>query len=464
MDLKLKNLNRLKLGIEMHFENRLVLEDIDKQINESSVMKIQFLLTFRLFLISFSLLSHLMFTHAANLDVADFGAQTKGGIGGEIIRVTNLNGEGPGSLRAALEEKGSRVVVFEVGGVIDLDQRNLNIKHPFITVAGQTAPSPGITIIKGGISISGHDVVIQHIRVRPGDAGNPKKSGWSPDGISTNGAYNVLLDHCSCTWAVDENLSVSGPRLEGPEATSHEVTLRHCIIAEGLDDSSHNKGPHSKGTLIHDYCRKIAVIGNLYAHNVDRNPYFKAFTTGVIVNNLIYNPGRRAINVNYSDSEWEDSGITPENCRIAAVGNVVICGIDSSKYLYMIGPRGDVYMEDNLSLLRNGKPGLMLGDDVNKLNNKPVWLDGLQPISAERVEDYVLQTAGARPSERDAIDKRIVDEVRKRQGRIINSQDDVGGYPIQEMVKRPLDVPENNIEEWLEEMAYAVEVTPTSMH
>lgn len=404
-----------------------------------------------------------MLSHAAQLDAADFGAQTRGGLGGEIIRVTNLNGSGPGSLRAALEAKGPRVVVFEVGGVIDLDQHNLNIKQPFITVAGQTAPSPGITIIKGGISISGHDVVIQHIRVRPGDAGNPKKSGWAPDGMSTNAAYNVLFDHCSCTWAVDENLSVSGPRLAGPAATSHEVTLRHCIIAEGLDDSSHEKGPHSKGSLIHDYCRNIALIGNLYAHNVDRNPYFKAFTTGVIVNNLIYNPGRRAINVTYADSEWEGSGITPQNCRIAAVGNVLIQGIDTNKDLYMIGPRGDVYMEDNLSLKWNGLQGLMLGGNVNILNEKPVWPEGLQPMPAERVEDYVLQTVGSRPAERDAIDQRIVDEIRKRRGRIIDSQDDVGGYPNLQMIKRPLDVPENNIKAWLDEMAREVEAIPSSV-
>lgn len=402
-------------------------------------------------------------SHAAQLDAADFGAQTRGGLGGEIIRVTNLNGSGPGSLRAALEAKGPRVVVFEVGGVIDLDQHNLNIKQPFITLAGQTAPSPGITIIKGGISISGHDVVIQYIRVRPGDAGNPKKSGWAPDGMSTNAAYNVLFDHCSCTWAVDENLSVSGPRLAGPAATSHEVTLRHCIIAEGLDDSSHEKGPHSKGSLIHDYCRNIALIGNLYAHNVDRNPYFKAFTTGVIVNNLIYNPGRRAINVTYADSEWKDSGITSQNCRIAAVGNVLIHGIDTNKDLYMIGPRGDVYMEDNLSLKRNGVQGLMLGGDVNILKEKPVWPEGLQPMPAERVEDYVLQTVGSRPAERDAIDQRIVDEIRKRRGRIIDSQDDVGGYPNLQMIKRPLDVPENNIEAWLDEMAREVEAVPSSV-
>ncbi|MDP6039696.1 MAG: hypothetical protein QGG64_14190, partial [Candidatus Latescibacteria bacterium] len=216
---------------------------------------------------------------------SDFGMNTSGGRGGRIIRVTTLAVSGAGSLNEALSASGPRIVVFEVGGVIDLAKQRLTIRDPFVTVAGQTAPSPGITIVRGGLSIQTHDVIVQHIRVRPGDAGEPKGSGWEPDGIGTSGgdAYNIVIDHCSISWAVDENLSASGSNTEGPDATSHRITFRNCIIAEGLDDASHSKGRHSKGSLIHDFCREIAIIGNLYAHNVQRNPYFKAFTTGVIV-------------------------------------------------------------------------------------------------------------------------------------------------------------------------------------
>ena len=198
-----------------------------------------------------------------------FGVHTPAGRGGKVIRVTNLNSEGSGSFRAALEQEGARIVVFEVGGVINLAKNDLLVIEPFLTVAGQTAPSPGITLIRGGLGIESHDVLIQHLRVRPGDAGEPKKSGWEPDGITATGAsaYNIVIDHCSISWAVDENLSASGPRLEGHAATSHNITFSHCIIAEGLNDSSHAKGPHSKGSLIHEHCTNIAVIGNLYAHN-----------------------------------------------------------------------------------------------------------------------------------------------------------------------------------------------------
>ena len=121
-----------------------------------------------------------------------WAAQTPGGRGGRIIRVTTLDSEGPGSLREAIEADGPRIVVFEVGGVIDLNRKTLKIANPFITIAGQTAPSPGVTLIRGGIDIGGHDVIIQHIRVRPGSAEQGWMSGWDEDSISTQAAWNVI--------------------------------------------------------------------------------------------------------------------------------------------------------------------------------------------------------------------------------------------------------------------------------
>ena len=146
--------------------------------------------------------------------VKGFGLDSKGGSGGEIIKVTNLNREGEGSFASALEHAGPRIIVFEVAGVIDLDRKSLRITNPFVTVAGQTAPSPGITLIRGGLSIQAHDVIIQHIKIRPGEAGQTKKSGWEVDGIGcSKGAWNVIIDHCSVTWSTDENISPSGPKI-----------------------------------------------------------------------------------------------------------------------------------------------------------------------------------------------------------------------------------------------------------
>ena len=388
-----------------------------------------------------------------------FGIPTKGGLHGKIIRVTTLDAEGPGSIRAALETRGPRIVVFEVGGIIDLEKRALEITEPFLTIAGQTAPYPGITFICGGFWINTHDIVIQHIRVRPGDAGEARRSGWSPDGMTTSGgnAYNIIVDHCSFSWAVDENLSASGRRTEGPDATSHNITFSNNIIAEGLNNSSHEKGPHSKGTLIHDFCRDIAIAGNLFAHNAKRNPYFKAHTTGVIVNNLIYNPGGAAIQLSYSPMEWKGSKYKPENCKVSIVGNVLHKGFDSRTSLALVMNKGDAYMEDNLAFERNGAPAPRVGGNIVQLDQKPVWPDNFTPLSSAEVVNYVVNHAGARPKERDEVDQRIIQDFLARKGKIIDSQDEVGGYPTDKSTYRKLDVPAEDIESWLARYAHALE-------
>ena len=384
-----------------------------------------------------------------------FGNATKGGLNGKIIRVTNLNATGPGSLREAIQAKGPRIVVFEVGGVIDLNKGQLDVREPFLTIAGQTAPSPGITIIKGGFWINTHDILIQHIRVRPGDAGEPKRSGWSPDGLTTSGgdAYNVLVDHCSFTWAVDENLSASGERTEGPDSTSHNITFSNNIIAECLSNSSHEKGPHSKGTLIHDFCRDIAIVGNLYAHNGMRNPYFKAHSTGVIVNNLIYNPGRVAILLYYSKSEWKNARYEPENCRVSIVGNVLYAGKNTNEKMALVAAMGDAFMKDNLAFDTEGMALPLTYGNINILSEKPVWPTDLMPLPADEVVGYITGHVGARPKERDVVDKRIIQDFLDKKGQILDSQDEVGGYPKHKATYRKLDVPDEDIDSWLMQLA-----------
>jgi hypothetical protein len=387
-----------------------------------------------------------------------FGTETPAGRGGRIIRVTNLESEGPGCLRAALAAKGPRIVVFEVGGVIDLDRKHLEIAEPFVTVAGQTAPSPGVTIIRGGITMTTHDILLQHLRVRMGDAGQPKKSGWEPE-VTTKGpgCYNIVVDHCSISWAVDENLSASGPRYNGPGGTTHDVTFSHNILAEGLDNATHGDGPHSKGSLIHDNCRNIAVIGNLYAHNRERNPYFKAFTTGIVVNNVVYNPGRFAIQVNWIPAEWEGKNVKPENARVSVAGNVVIYGADTAPGLAAVSRKGEVYLEDNIALDRAGKPAPMTSGEINLLKEKPVWPEGLTAMPAKDTVAYVIAHSGARAKDRDEVDQRIIREFQERKGRIIDSQDDVGGYPKIAPTRRRLDIPKGNVAAWLAKMAHDLE-------
>jgi pectate lyase len=387
---------------------------------------------------------------------------TEGGLGGKIVRVTNLESSGPGSLRTALMSPGARIVVFEVGGVIDLQRQPLVVSEPYVTVAGQTAPAPGITLIRGGILIDAHDVIIRHLRVRPGDAGQPRRSGWEPDGITTTGAkaHHILIDHCSISWAVDENLSASGPQHQGRSGTSRNVTFSHCIIAEALHDSSHSEGPHSKGSLIHDHCTAIAVIGCIYAHNDDRNPYFKADATGVVVNNLIYNPGTRAVSANYVTSEYRGQNERPRLARLSVVGNVMIHGQNTRWKLPLVSGRGEIYLEDNIALDGRGRSVRVASSTLAIADARPVWASDLTPVPASEVMEAVLATAGAWPAERDAVDARIVADIRALAGEIIDSQDQVGGYPDVSPSRRALDVPDGSaadIEAWLAVFSAAVE-------
>ena len=306
----------------------------------------------------------------ASFEVRGWAATTRGGQGGRILKVTNLGEAGPGSLRAALEAEGPRIVVFEVGGVIDTGGKNFNIKHPYLTVAGQTAPSPGITVIKAATVIATHDVLIQHLMLRPGEFGRPKKHGGDQDGLSTvGGAFNVIVDHCSLSWATDENLSVSGPRFAGsaPDEwrhyTSHDITYSHNLIYEGLGHSVHEKGEHSKGSLIHDNTSGVLLLANLYASNRQRSALFKGGAQGAMVNNLIFNPGDRAVHYNLFAKEWE--GQPWQTGKLALVGNVYRQGPDTPPEtpLFARGGYGDVelYLEDNLAEDAAGRPVAQLG-------------------------------------------------------------------------------------------------------
>ena len=382
-----------------------------------------------------------------------WAAATPGGRGGEILRVTTLGGDGPGSLRAALDRDGPRIIVFEVGGVIDLDRATLRIEQPYVTIAGQTAPSPGITVIRGGLDVATHDVVIQHLRIRPGEAGAAKGSDWGEDAVSTASSYNLIVDHCSLTWATDENLSASGPRFTGESpddwrgGTSHRITYSHNIIAEGLADSTHPKFEHSKGSLIHDNVSEILIYGNLYAHNYERNPQFKGGVYGAIVNNFIFNPGQRAVHYNLMALEWGD--IPFETGKMTAIGNVMRAGISTESPIafMMIGGHGNLeyYGRDNIAVDRIGQPLPMLGRyatgkaRIIETDEPPVWWTGLDVLPASEVEEWVLKNAGARPWDRDVHDIRVLADAAEGRGVIIDSEAEVGGYPRPEPTHRTFD-------------------------
>jgi pectate lyase len=381
-------------------------------------------------------------------------ATTPGGRGGEIVRVTTLAASGPGSLRAAIERSGPRTIVFEVGGVIDLDKATLVVAEPFVTIAGQTAPSPGITLIRGGVVVKTHDVVVRHIRIRPGTAGVARMGGVDFDALTTqSGARDVIVDHCSMTWATDENLSASGPRFEGDtpdewrRRMSNRITFSSNLLAEGLAHASHAKGEHSKGTLIHDNASEILIVGNLYAHNWERNPLFKGGARGFVINNLIYDPGPRAVHYNLIAEEWV--GREYQAGRVVAIGNVLRAGPSTPDDVafFMFGGSGDVelHLADNLAVDRLGNPLPQRGSyttsraRVIELAAAPALPLGVKPLDARDVQDAVIRDAGARPWNRDEIDRRIVANVIEGRGDIIDHEDEVGGYPKHAETRQAFD-------------------------
>ncbi len=382
-----------------------------------------------------------------------WAAHTPGGRGGKIIRVTNLNASGAGSLREAIEIQGPRTIVFEVAGAIDLGREDIEIKEPFLTIAGQTAPSPGVTLIRGGVNIRTHDIVIRHIRVRVGDAEQPKFS-WETDAMGTVGAaYDVIVDHCSLEWALDENLSASGKRFVGktPDEwrsnVSHRITFSNNIIAEGLANATHPKGEHSKGSLIHDNVADILIVGNLYAHNYERSPLFKGGVRGMVINNLIYDPGQRAVHYNLIAEEWGE--YERQTGSLVLIGNVLRAGPSTVKdiALFEIGGSGDIelYAQDNIAVDKIGNPLPMIGRyttapvKIIEVKSPPALPEGVKVLSAAQVQDTVIDDAGARPWDRDHDDARIVADTIEGRGRIIDSQKEVNGYPQVKEAHQPFD-------------------------
>ncbi len=378
----------------------------------------------------------------------------RSGTGGRILRVTSLAASGPGTLRAAIEAEGPRVVVFEVGGTIDLARETIVVRNPFLTVAGETAPSPGISLIRGGLSVASHDIVLRHIRVRVGADGAAPRSGWEADGLSTAAAHDVVVDHCSFAWATDENLSASGPRFDGGDRvadwrahTSRRITFTRNIVAEGLSHSAHAKGEHSKGTLIHDNVTEVLIAGNLYAHNYERNQLFKGGAQAITANNLIYDPGNRCMHYALNAEEW---GSHPwVNGRLAIVGNVVKGGPSTRRDLpfLILEGQGDLelHVAGNIARHADGRAmapvGIISDRDPRILHRPrpPVWPSGFVAGPAAGVEAAVLADAGARPWDRDAVDRRIVEQVRTGTGRVIDDERQVGGYPVLRPTRRPFD-------------------------
>lgn len=353
-----------------------------------------------------------------------FGMYAVGGRGGRVIEVTNLNDSGDGSLRAAINANEPRIVVFRVGGEIVVTD-TLVIEHPYITIAGQSAPGDGITIrntsdnARRPLKIETHDVIIRYLRVRPGPS---EQLTDDLDAIGISGGYNVILDHISAGWGTDEIMTI--------RSNSHDVSVQWSIFAEGLNDSTHIDGPESKGVMFSDGSERISFHHNLLAHNGERNP--RVQDTGVIdvVNTIVYD--------NVFNNGWGPSHVTNDvtgMLPINYVGNFYQAGVHSGSADWLISTDGDaaIFVEGNITPLR---PNNALSETVGVVRPSDwEWVVGSQhpvsPVVASNAfvaREAVLSHSGA-SCVRDAVDQRIVNDVINGTGGLIDYPDEVGGWP-----------------------------------
>jgi len=432
-----------------------------------------------------------------------FGIDTPAGSGRHletpstnVIKVTNLNDSGPGSLRNAIAQAltGPVTVVFEVSGTIEL-QSNLGLPS-YLTIAGQTAPSPGITIKNKTVSINRnfHDILIQHIRIRTGDklvGDNPDAvdvmtidnhyrvdpDGDGPD-IAWTPPYNIVIDHCSLSWSIDEVIDTGG----------NDITFSNNIISEGLSSPLHSKGGHSKGLIVQAYNYGISgahntlIANNLFVHNASRNPSIFAGKL-VVANNVLYD---YKIGIKTDDGNVKSGPI-----QMSLVGNYVIdSSIENPMPVYIcagVQAETRIYLSDDnffmgmihtdpWNTIHPNHQRLTVSDasssvpDWARASSPPIWPTGYTAMSAADARTYVLASAGARPADRDSVDMRIVNDVKNGTGGIIASQNDVGGWPNLAKNTRTLTVPSNpnevqasgytKLEEWLHEFSRTVEGKP----
>jgi pectate lyase len=361
-----------------------------------------------------------------------FGANTPGGRGGRVICVTNLDDSGPGSFREACETNGARIVVFRVSGTIQLKSA-LTVTNPYLTIAGQTAPGDGICLRDYPFGIATHDVILRYLRSRLGD-----ETRQEEDCIDLlNRAHDCIIDHCSATWSIDECLSTSG--------NDKNCTIQWCLIGESLNHSSHRKGPHGYGSLARAN-GPMSWHHNLWIHNDSRNPrlgdfYGRGtnFPTFDVRNNVMYDFGATA------------SGLTQGTLKVNYVGNYLRPGPSStapkpitvghpSKLTYFIRDNvyepSDALTADNsqffTSVENNGKREVIFA-------YTPFAAPKVTTVPAKQALKLVLASVGASKPTRDAVDARLVKDVRRRTGKLIDSQKQVGGWPVLKSRPTPID-------------------------
>lgn len=401
-----------------------------------------------------------------------YGKYTKGGRGGKVYEVTNLNDSGEGSLREAVEAKEPRNVVFRVSGTIVLES-DLRIKNPYITIAGQTAPGDGICLRGYPLMINADEVIIRYIRVRFGD-----ESGQDSDAISSRYVKNLILDHLTASWSVDETMSIYH---------GENTTVQWCLISESLLGSNHEKGYHGFGGIWGS--NYSTYHHNLIANHSNRNVRFASGCGNTDYrNNVIYNWGYESTYGGEAQQKGNDK-FNFSNINIVAnyykPGPATQPGRLTSQIVAPWSRNGNSdygkwYIADNEMVgseevtndnWKGVAPSLTAIKGVQEHNpvnfaaipslklDKPWPAMAINQQTPKEAYNSVLQHAGASLPKRDAVDLRIIEEARKgyatfegpsykkhyevadksKNCGIIDSQNDVGGWPELKSLPAPKD-------------------------
>ena len=386
------------------------------------------------------------------------GKYTEGARGAsdiEVYHVTNLNDSGEGSLRDAVSEEG-RIVVFDVGGVIHLNSQ-LVLEKDHITILGQTAPGDGITITGNDVLLQDNvsDIIMRYLRIRPSD-----DSGGEPDGIGGRWINDIILDHCSVSWSVDEALTLYAGSLEENGRQSENITVQNCIVSESMRMSNHIKGAHGYGGIVGG--TNASYINNLFAHHDSRSPRFdRNLKSTDFTNNVIYNWGNT--NSLYGAEPYSYNS-APEYSTPEYASNV---NLVNNYYKY--GPSTRASLRSRIFDVSNNSDTLksnfyvsgnyVYGNDAATADNqayvnnasKANFLDtsvdmgeyAVTAVSAEDAYADVLAEAGASLPKRDSIDARVVADVENGTGRIINNDEEIGGLTGIESSEDVFEIPED---------------------
>ncbi len=425
---------------------------ITKLYTNNSKATIQFLIVAFLFVPQISFSQAIAFPGAEG-----FGRYTTGGRGGKVFEVTNLNDNGTGSLRAAVIASGARTVVFRVSGTIKL-LSTLRISHGDITIAGQTAPGDGICLRDHTFRVEANNVIIRYIRSRLGDSTKVEDDAFSGNGGGTNIYRNIIIDHCSMSWAVDECSSFYDNAM---------FTMQWCFITESFYHSTHSKGNHGYGGIWGGW--KASFHHNLLAHNTSRNPRFNGSRYTLkpdseIVdfrNNVIYNWGFNSV---YGGEAGNQNIVANYNKYGPGTNNTsvrwrIVEPYDTASFWYI----ADNYIYGNTTITSDNWNGGVQGTYATAQKNKraltPFPTDTVTTDTPADAYELVLNNGGANLPKRDTVDARIVNDVRTGTAALggvlgahkgmVDSISQVGGWPVLNSTEASIDSDHDGIpDDW----------------